>query len=212
MEGIILSAPNPAMKTIPDQKSRKDLLRKELRRQRGNLEPGHRESCNAAINAHLIEKVQEENYGVVAAFLAFDGEPDLQPALRALSRVGVRLALPVIHEVSGRDYITFQEWAPGRPLKANRFGILEPQDRQEVPLPQIDLALIPLVGWDRTGARLGMGASFYDRAFQPFAQLLKPVRAGVAYRVQESPAIPTDPWDIRLHVVLTEDGWFTCNG
>jgi 5-formyltetrahydrofolate cyclo-ligase len=207
-----LSASYPAMKTIPDQKSRKNLLRKELRHQRGSLEARRRESCDVAINAQLIDKVQKENYRVVAAFLAFDGEPDLLPALQTLSRKGVRLALPVIHEVSGRNYITFQEWAPGRPLKPNRFDILEPQDRQEVPLPEIDLALIPLVGWDRSGARLGMGASFYDRAFQPFAHLLKPVRAGVAYSSQESPEIPTDPWDIRLHAVLTEDGWFTCGG
>jgi 5-formyltetrahydrofolate cyclo-ligase len=207
-----LSAPNPAMKTVPDQKSRKDLLRKELRRERVNLEPRRRESCDAAINAHLIDKVQKENYRVVAAFLAFDGEPDLQPSLQTLSRKGVRLALPVIHEAPGRDYITFQEWAPGRPLKPNRFDILEPQDRKEVPLPEIDLALIPLVGWDRSGARLGMGASFYDRALQPFSQLLKPVRAGVAYRSQEASEIPMDPWDIRLHAVLTEDGWFTCSG
>ena len=55
-----------------------------------------------------------------------------------------------------------------------------------------------------------MGASFYDRALQPLARNDRPVRTGVAYTVQETAQIPVDPWDVRLHAMLTENGWFTC--
>jgi len=77
-------------------------------------------------------------------------------------------------------------------------------------LQDIDLILIPLVGWDETGGRLGMGAGFYDRVLQPFAQSDTPIRAGVAYQLQKVRAVPVEPWDIRLHMVLSETGWFTC--
>ena len=69
---------------------------------------------------------------------------------------------------------------------------------------------MPLVAFDQAGNRLGMGGSFYDRAFQPFAQNPRPMRMGVAYDDQECTEIPLDPWDIRLHAMLTEEGWFTC--
>jgi 5-formyltetrahydrofolate cyclo-ligase len=67
-----------------------------------------------------------------------------------------------------------------------------------------------LVGWNTDGNRLGMGASFYDRLFQPFAELPRPVRLGVGYQMQQADSIPKDPWDIRLHCILTENGLFTC--
>jgi 5-formyltetrahydrofolate cyclo-ligase len=60
------------------------------------------------------------------------------------------------------------------------------------------------------GGRLGMGASFYDRVFQPHARVRRPFRLGVAYRLQQVERIPLDPWDIRLHGVLTENGYFDC--
>ncbi len=97
-------------------------------------------------------------------------------------------------------------------LATNRYGIAEPDGTQDVQPADIDLVLVPLVGWDRAGGRLGMGAGFYDRLFQPFAGLEKPLRIGVAYDLQQLPGVPRDPWDIPLHGVLTENGWFTCEG
>ena len=70
---------------------------------------------------------------------------------------------------------------------------------------------MPLVGWDRRGSRLGMGGSYYDRALQPFTRMPRPMRMGVGYESQESADIPVDPWDIRMHAMLTEKGWFTCD-
>jgi 5-formyltetrahydrofolate cyclo-ligase len=77
-------------------------------------------------------------------------------------------------------------------------------------LADIDLLLMPLVGWDESGTRLGMGAGFYDRALAPLCQSDAPVRAGVAYQLQKIPDLPNEPWDIRLHMLLSETGWFTC--
>lgn len=198
------------MKIQPDQTQTKKQLRRDLRLRRAGLDSRKRLQRDKAIGTQLLRLVREKGFNTVAAFLAFDGEPNLEAALIELAGAGKRLALPIVHEVPGRDYMTFRSWSPGEPLQANRFGILEPVHGGEVPIPAIDLVLVPLVGWDRTGARLGMGGSFYDRAFQPFAQLDKPLRLGVAYLEQECDEIPLDPWDIRLHGMLTPGGWFTC--
>ena len=52
-----------------------------------------------------------------------------------------------------------------------------------------------------------MGAGFYDRALQPFAQSDAPLRMGVAYQLQWVAELPLDPWDIRLHALVSESGW-----
>ena len=76
----------------------------------------------------------------------------------------------------------------------------------------LDAVLIPTVGFDREGHRLGMGGGFYDRhfAFMRRSQHRKPVLIGVAYACQEISAIDVQPHDIQLDAILTENGltWF----
>ena len=198
------------MKTVPDHHLPKSELRAALRNKRAAIDELHRNILDTAINSHLVRHAREGEFGVIAAFLSFDGEPDLRLGLAELERSGATLVLPVVHEAPGRNTMVFRRWSTGDPLQANRFGILEPVAGSEVPLPQIELVLIPMVGWDRGGNRLGMGASYYDRALQPFTDADAPRRVGVAYAAQEIDRVPVDPWDVPLHIVLNEHGWFDC--
>jgi 5-formyltetrahydrofolate cyclo-ligase len=198
------------MKTEPSQQSLKSRMRKEFRQRRGAIGSERRGILDASLNEHLIDYVEKSTCSVIAAYLAFDGEPDLEPALKHLRAGGVSLALPVIHKDPARFTITFHRWPRNSELKPNRYGILEPAEAALIQLTDIDLVLVPMVAWDETGGRLGMGASFYDRLFQPFAALERPRRMGVAYQCQKARRIPVDPWDIPLHGVLSEQGWFTC--
>ena len=95
-------------------------------------------------------------------------------------------------------------------MRVNRYGIAEPAGTRELHPLEIDLVLVPLVAWDASGGRLGMGASFYDRFFQPYAADDRPQRIGIGYRAQQVTAIPLDPWDIRLHGVISETGYLDC--
>ena len=199
------------MHKVPDHHSAKVQLREELRRNRSGLDDDRRAALDEAINRHLVEYVRTAQISDIAAYLPFDGEPDLRPALAELDARGVTLALPVIEETSGRSALSFHQWTRDCQLAPNRFGILEPKGTPEIPLLRFDVVLMPLVGWDRHGNRLGMGGSYYDRALQPYAQTPRPMRMGVAYEAQECDRVPLDPWDIRLHAMLTEKGWFTCS-
>jgi 5-formyltetrahydrofolate cyclo-ligase len=198
------------MRTVPDQHIQKQALRRELRAVRSSIGKARRAALDESINRHLIEYARTARLSDIAAYLAFDGEPDLQPALERLEQERVNIALPVVRAHEGRNLLAFRQWTHGCELKPNRFGILEPVGTEEIPPSRFDVVLVPLVGWDRHGSRLGMGASFYDRAFQPFAENPRPMRMGVGYEAQCSDRIPLDPWDIPLHAMLTEKGWFTC--
>jgi 5-formyltetrahydrofolate cyclo-ligase len=198
------------MKIESSQKSPKSRLRKEIRSMRAGIDAARRKRWDTAINQHLENYWRLSSPGVVAAYMAFDGEPDLMPSLANLADRGVKLALPVISDEPGKAVITFRLWSVASEMQRNRYGISEPAGTMEISVSDLDLVLVPLVGWDRAGGRLGMGASFYDRLFQPFAECGRPVRMGVGYELQNVEIVPRDPWDIPLHAVLTENGWFTC--
>lgn len=201
----------PRMKSEPSLKRQKAELRESLRNRRTELTDDARRSLDGLINDHLLDHVKKSRARTVAAYAAFDGEPDLEPALRTLESEGVRLALPVVLQATGRPVIGFRQWLPAADMKANRYGIPEPVGTLELRLAEIDLVLLPLVAWDEAGGRLGMGASYYDRLFEPFAAESAPVRMGVGYELQKVDRLPRDPWDVRLHSILTERGCFPCS-
>jgi 5-formyltetrahydrofolate cyclo-ligase len=197
------------MKIVSSNKLLKSRLRKEIRQKRARLDEGLRVQMDAAINRQLVEYVDRRSPAVIAAFLTFDGEPDLEPALRQLENSGKMLAVPVVKDTPGKSIIEFREWSGDCDLQNNRYGIPEPVGTRQIRTTDIDLVLVPLVAWDDSGGRLGMGASFYDRHFQSFSGSDRPLRVGVAYELQKVEKLPLDPWDIRLHAMLSERGWFT---
>lgn len=188
----------------------KRALRSGLRERRRSLDADARLRFDAAINRVVVELAQEVGAGTIAGFRAFDGEPDLTAALAQLASLGRRLVLPVLVESPTGTSLEFRAWNPASALATNRFGIAEPRAGNQIPLEAIDLMLVPLVGWDEHGARLGMGAGYYDRALAGAASRTRPIRAGVAYASQRVERVPTEPHDVRLHLVITENGRFTC--
>ena len=89
----------------------------------------------------------------------------------------------------------------------NRYGIGEPVDARPLRANQLDLLVMPLVGFDHQGYRLGMGGGYYDAtlAFMHHRRLWrKPRLIGIAYECQRVETLPHDPWDMPLDAVLTE--------
>lgn len=137
---------------------------------------------------------------IVASYRPTPGEADPAPLERAAAVAGCALALPCLTDRSAP--MTFRRW--GEALVKGPYGIEQPPAESPEVAPGI--ILTPLVAFDRTGARLGQGAGFYDRACEVYPDAW---RVGVAWSVQEAEAIPTDPWDIPLHAITTEKEWIT---
>lgn len=135
---------------------------------------------------------------MVATYLPIGSEADPAQLAAAAAHRGCRLALP--HVTDRASPIRFLLWEPGEPLVPGPFGLSQPASDTEV---APDVILTPLVGFDARLNRLGQGASHYDRAFARYPDAW---RVGIAWSVQQVPAIPTDIWDVPLHAVVTEAG------
>ncbi len=99
-------------------------------------------------------------------------------------------------------------------MRANRLGILEPQAQAWVGARWLHLVFVPLLGFDASGMRLGMGAGYYDRAFAwRFTRKVwrGPLMVGLAYAFQQVPHITAAPHDVRLDAIVTDEGVLQCN-
>lgn len=87
-------------------------------------------------------------------------------------------------------------------LKPSRFGLLEPEcvPGDEVAPAELDIIIVPLLAFDRSGARLGFGGGYYDSLFR----CAECPKVGLAYSFQEVSAIPVEPHDEMLDLVVTE--------
>lgn len=150
--------------------------------------------------AALAEALLEP--GPVAGYVKTGSEVDPLPLLARIAGGGGTIALPALADRD--DRITFRLWRPRDPLTLAPFGFLQPLDRAPTCVPR--LILTPLLGFDRAMNRLGQGGGHYDRAFAANPEAL---RVGLAWSVQECPALPVEPWDIPLDAVWTEKEWIT---
>jgi 5-formyltetrahydrofolate cyclo-ligase len=189
----------------------RSVLRNQLRSQRCELPESSRQNFDKAICRHLQGLVDERNARSIACYWPFNGEPDILPLCKQLMASGLRLALPVVAE--NRDNLmTFHAWRDNTPLNKNRYGICEPAQPEMIPVNRFDVLMMPLVGYDRYGNRIGMGAGYYDRHLERLRDTSSPLRVGIAYSLQEIDPIDKKPWDIPLHGVVNERGWFTFSG
>ncbi|MCZ8182385.1 MAG: 5-formyltetrahydrofolate cyclo-ligase [Beijerinckiaceae bacterium] len=134
---------------------------------------------------------------IIAGYVALRDELDPAPLLAALATAGFRLALPRM-TASG---LAFHAHELGSPLGKGAFGVAEPLPGAPIVAP--DVILAPLVAFDRRGNRLGYGKGYYDRAFAAHPEA---VRIGLAFAVQEVPAVPDEAHDLPLVAILTETG------
>lgn len=146
----------------------------------------------------------------MALFLPNDGEIDLTPLIDTAWRQRKRCLLPILDRLIERR-LFFAPYGPDTPLKANRFGIPEPDSHPHRfirPLA-VDLILVPLVAFDRNGNRVGMGGGYYDRTLSFLRHRMdwrRPTLMGVAFGFQEAAAIDSRPWDIPLQYIATDSG------
>ncbi|MFN3544777.1 MAG: 5-formyltetrahydrofolate cyclo-ligase [Thiobacillus sp.] len=141
----------------------------------------------------------------IAFYLPQGGEFDVRPLLEHARRMRSACYLPILPK-RGR-MMRFGRVGRAMRTKKNRYGIAEPVDGKPLRARQLDLVLMPLVGFDADGYRLGMGGGFYDAtlAFMRHRRhWRKPRLVGVAYECQRLDTLPREPWDMPLDAVLTE--------
>ena len=180
-------------------------IRKTIRSKRRALTSTQQQT--AAEN--LASLISQQNFFLrakrIGIYIANDGEIDPSLLMGIALNANKACYLPIIHPLQF-NRLYFGQYRDGDELKTNRFGILEPQFSATTiaPIWTLDLILLPLVAFDRSGSRIGMGGGFYDRTLAACAnQPRKPNLIGLAHGCQEVENISQQGWDIPLDQIIT---------
>ena len=148
------------------------------------------------------------NSNRIACYLANDGEIDPELIIHTAWKHRKKVYLPVLSPFQSKLY--FAPYVYGMDMVINRFGIPEPACSPVNWLRawQLDLMMLPLVAFDDSGNRLGMGGGFYDRSLayrQSRTHSLKPKLVGLAHELRREPQLASNSWDIPLDMIATEE-------
>jgi 5-formyltetrahydrofolate cyclo-ligase len=179
-------------------------MRGVLRKRRRQLPPQVVEAAGVAVRVLLGTLPVYQTAKSVIAYLPTENEIPTEAVIAESASALRELYLPKSGEPR------FVRWRVGEPLVRGPGGVLEPLEGLPLPTTNSAVALVPVVGWDETGARLGRGGGFYDRAFEHATHGI--VRLGLAYEFQRCPALPCDPWDVALDYIITEQRVLTVWG
>jgi len=189
-----------------DVSATKRTLRDELRAVLAARDLGAMARWSGEICGHVVDHRAFGEARTVLMYVPIVGEPDLRPVARACAEAGKRVCLPrVAWEDRSLWPAVVESLDEG--LVESRHGIMEPHPDAELVEPErIDLILVPGLGFDPQGGRLGRGAGFYDRFLsQPGRRSLA---WGVGFGCQMIDRVPREPHDAVLDAIVTEDGLF----
>ena len=176
-------------------------MRASLLDRRVAIEPGERRRLDGLVTALLLDNLALPPGAVVSIYWPFKGEFDPRVAALRLRERGARIALPVVTQKSAP--LQFREWWPGVETQPGVFGLPVPVGTAVV-VP--DVALIPPVGFDAMGYRLGYGGGYFDRTLASLAP--QPLKIGVARDISRIETIRPQPWDVPMDRIVTESGVF----
>ncbi len=158
-----------------------------------------RRARDLVITAHLRAAVPDLGQRHVGFYWPFKGEFDPRPLARALHAAGVRLALPVV--LQRAQPMVFRPWWPGIRMTRGIWDIPVPAEGRPV---RPDTLLIPLVGFDARGYRLGHGGGYYDRTLAAMPR--RPLAIGIGFESLRLQTIHPQPHDIPMDLIVTELG------
>lgn len=185
-------------------------LRAELRARRRALTPEMRESAARRVALHVQHHFSLHPGQRIALYNPTPEELDVAPIAALVLRHGGRIFVP---RLTDRRRRRMQFVAASGPMRPNPLGILEPEGREVAAIRSLALVFVPLVGFDASGMRLGMGAGYYDRAFA-FRHLRsvwhRPRLVGIGFALQRVTAIAAAAHDVRLDAIVTEEGILRC--
>ena len=171
--------------------------RAELLERRRSVSFDERKRYANELTERLLAAVDLRQFRTLGFYWPIRGELDLRPVAQRHIAGGGAAALPVV--VAKNAPVEFWQWEPGSAMQRGFWNIPVPLERRCV---TPDVLLIPLVGFDSAGYRLGYGGGFYDRTLA--AATPRPFCIGVGYDFSELETIHPQPHDIPMNIIVTE--------
>ncbi len=189
----------PPTPTWPEIRQWRKGQREALLRARVDAGAEKRKGWSAVIEPHLRQIVADRKPPRVGFYWPFKGEFDPRPLARELVAGGTTLALPMV--VQPKTPLEFRRWTPGIEMEVGVYNIPFPEAR-DVLMPE--LLLVPLVGFDAAGYRLGYGGGYYDRTIAAYAE--RPFALGIGFELSRLETIFPQDHDLAMDVIVTEAG------
>lgn len=188
-------------------------LRQHLRLARRSLTTGQQRRHAESVAVTLSGLMPFHNAVRIGIYLATDGELDPSTVLHKARGRRKRFYAPVLRRPGDRK-LWFLPHDPAEPLRLNRYRIREPALRNgRLRLArQMDLLLVPLVGFDTRCHRIGMGGGYYDQTLSFLKTRLhwqRPVLIGIAHECQRVEHLEPNPWDVPLDLVVTDQAVYS---
>ncbi|MCB5186648.1 5-formyltetrahydrofolate cyclo-ligase [Methylobacillus caricis] len=174
-------------------------LRKELIQKRISLEKPDFRELNDAITMHFHAKFDWLHGRKVGLYWPIMGEFDSIPLMMELHQAGCSISLPTIEEKNAP--LAFKKWHPNVLMGKGPLAIHYPLDTA---YEQPEILIIPLVGFDSKGYRLGYGAGYYDRTLHSLNPT--PITIGIGFELNQVDSIAPHSLDVRMEFILTEKG------
>ena len=178
----------------------KAALRIKARSARSAVLNSGRSDAAKAVADHFFRAIDLKPGEIVAGYWRIKDEMDCQPILVRLMDSFQLVCLPVV--IGDDQPLDLRLWEQGAPLYEAGFGTLAPSEL--APRVEPDIVLMPLLGFDRRGTRLGYGGGYYDRTLERLSK--RPKLVGIAFSIQELEDIPRDAHDVPLDTIVTETG------
>jgi 5-formyltetrahydrofolate cyclo-ligase len=175
-------------------------LRLQAHAARAALSQASRAEAAGIVAKCFFDSIVLEPTDVVAAYWRIRDELDCQPILIGLMDSNQTVVLPVV--LGPERPLEMRVWEQGASLYEAGFGTLAPAEL--APQAEPDVVIMPLLGFDSQGTRLGYGGGYYDRTLAHMKK--RPKLIGLAFAAQELDAIPRDSHDVPLDAVITEAG------
>lgn len=175
-------------------------LRARLLALRREMSDDERRRINAAVSQRLRDALAPLPGDCIGFYWPIKGEIDLRPAIEGLMQHGATAALPVV--AGSGEPLEFRPWHADVTMVRGVWNIPIPATDVRV---QPTILLIPLVGFDDQGYRLGYGGGYYDRTL--IARSPKPLCIGVGFAAGHLPTIHPQAHDMPMAAILTEQGW-----
>ncbi len=177
-------------------------LRSRMMKARDALTPAFRSRSNQAITQQLRGYLSEKDCHSIHCYISFRSEVDTRSFIELELQDGIRVTVPIVERIGELPLLAHTEIRSLADLVPGPFGVEEPAERIPAALENVDVVIIPLVAFDRHGARLGYGRGFYDRFLRTLPRTVE--RIGLAFSIQEAEHIPTLTHDEPLDTIITE--------
>jgi 5-formyltetrahydrofolate cyclo-ligase len=184
----------------------KESLRVGFKSRRSSLTPRELQVAGDAAARLVTQSPEWKQAKTVCLYASFGGELPTDALLALALLEGKRLLLP---RVTARTRLVLHEVTDLTALETSRLGIRQPKrDAPIVALAEAGLILVPGLGFDGAGRRLGFGGGYYDRLLAKPPR--KTFRLGHAHAFQLISRLPDEPHDVRVQAVVTPQGWQRC--